>query len=229
MNVLDAAPELTRSQAAAASFAARYLGYSVLALGAHPDDIELGVGGTVALLSRTGVRVVTAIVSVPANYELRAAEAADAAAVLGAELRILVQGRCQRMEDMKSYQLVGLLDALVRELKPAAVLTHGPSDFHQDHVALYHAVLSSQRLARFDLYSYVPTMTRPVPVRFEPNAYVDITSTIEAKLQAIAAHRSQFHARALPFEFYRDMARLNGRMIGVDYAEALAINKIVFA
>jgi N-acetylglucosamine malate deacetylase 1 len=231
MNVLDVAPELKRAGAYpwAASIVARYLGRTVLAVGAHPDDIELGVGGTMALLSRAGVRVVMAIVSVPANYEVRAAEARDSAAILGSELRILVQGACQRMEDMKSYQLVGLLDALVRELRPAAVLTHGPTDFHQDHVTLYHAMLSSQRIAPFDLYSYVPTMTRPVPVRFEPNAYVDISSTIEAKLQAIAAHRSQFHARALPFEFYRDMARLNGRVVGVDYAEALAVNKLVFA
>ena len=89
--------------------------------------------------------------------------------------------------------------------------------------------MPAQRLAQFDLYSYVPTMTRPVPVPFEPNAFVDISATIDTKLRAIAAHRSQFYSRGLAFEFYRDMARVSGRMVGVDYAEGLAVNKIVFA
>jgi LmbE family N-acetylglucosaminyl deacetylase len=66
-------------------------------------------------------------------------------------------------------------------------------------------------------------------VPFQPRAYVDISATIEAKMRAIAAHRSQFYSRGLTFEFYREMARVNGRMVGVDYAEGLDISKIVFA
>jgi LmbE family N-acetylglucosaminyl deacetylase len=215
--------------AAARSFAARYVGRTVLAVGAHPDDIELGIGGTVSLLIRSGVKVVMAIVSVPADYDTRVAEARDSAAVLGCELRILMEGGCRRIEDAKNYQLVGMLDGLVKEFSPAAILTHGPTDFHRDHVTIYHATVPTQRLAPFDLYSYVPTMTRPVPVPFEPNAFVDISSTIETKLRAIAAHKSQFYSRGLAFEFYRDIARVTGRMVGVDYAEGLAIHKVVFA
>ena len=223
--------ELARAQSAATarSFATRYLGKTVLAIGAHPDDIELGIGGTVAALTRAGVKVVMAIVSVPAEYELRVAEAQDSAQILGCELRILMEGGCKRIEDAKNYQLVGMLDEVVKAFKPAAILTHGPTDFHRDHVAIYHATVPAQRLAQFDLYSYVPTMTRPVPVPFEPNAFVDISATIDTKLRAIAAHKSQFYSRGLAFEFYRDMARVSGRMVGVDYAEGLAVNKIVFA
>jgi N-acetylglucosamine malate deacetylase 1 len=222
--------ELERTQVAAAarSFATRYLGRTVLAIGAHPDDIELGIGGSVAVLASAGVKVVMAILSVPADYEMRVAEAKDSAAILGCELRVLMEGGCRRIEDAKNYQLVGMLDAVVKEFKPAAILTHGPTDFHRDHVTIYHATVSTQRLAQFDLYSYVPTMTRPMPVPFEPNAYVDISGTIETKLKAIAAHKSQFYSRGLAYEFYRDIARVNGRMVGVDYAEGLAINKIVF-
>ena len=219
----------TQVASAARSFAARYLGRTVLAIGAHPDDIELGIGGTVSLLADSGVKVVMAIVSVPADYDTRVAEAKDSAAILGCELRILMQGGCRRIEDAKNYQLVGMLDGLVKEFDPAAILTHGPTDFHRDHVTIYHATVPAQRLAQFDLYSYVPTMTRPVPVPFEPNAFVDISSTIETKLKAIAAHKSQFYSRGLAFEFYRDIARVSGRMVGADYAEGLAIHKIVFA
>lgn len=218
-----------RAAAPARSFAARYADATVVALGAHPDDLELGIGGTLAVLSRAGVRVVMAIVSVPADYDTRVAEARAAAAILGCELRILIEGACRRIEEMKNYQLVGLLDRLIRDLQPLAVLTHAPTDFHGDHVLVYRAAMATQRLAQFDLFSYLPTMCRPVPVPFQPHAYIDISHTIETKLQAIAAHRSQFYSRGLTFDFYRDIARVNGRMVGFQYAESLEITKLVFA
>ena len=214
---------------AACSFPARYTGRTVMALGAHPDDLELGIGGTLAALSRGGARVVMVICSVPADFDARSAEARAAAAVLGCELRLLMDGGCRRIEDLKTYQLVGMLDELVRELAPSALLTHGPGDFHRDHVAVYHAAVSTQRLSQFDFYSYLPTMCRPVPVPFQPRAYIDISATIELKMQAIAAHPSQFGARGITFELYRDIARLTGRMCGVQYAEGLDINRMVFA
>jgi LmbE family N-acetylglucosaminyl deacetylase len=223
------APLSTAVALRARSFAARYVGHTVIALGAHPDDIELGIGGTLALLTRAGVRVVMAIVSVPADYATRVAEAIDSAAILDCKLRVLLEGECKRIEDLKNYQLVGLLDALVREYQPAAVLTHGPTDFHLDHVLVYQAAVSTQRLAPFDLYSYPPTMTRPVPVPFQPRAYIDISSAIETKMRAIAAHKSQFYSRGLGFEFCRELARVNGRMVGVEYAEGLDIGKMIFA
>jgi len=213
----------------ARGFAARYVGHTVIALGAHPDDIELGIGGTLAVLTGAGVKVVMAIVSVPADYATRVAEATDSAAILDCKLRVLMEGECRRIEDVKNYQLVGLIDGLVKEYRPAAVLTHGPTDFHRDHVLIYHAAVATQRLAPFDLYSYAPTMCRPVPVPFQPRAYVDISATIDTKMRAIAAHKSQFYSRGLTFEFYREMARVNGRMVGVDYAEGLDVSKIVFA
>ncbi|HYG56423.1 MAG TPA: PIG-L family deacetylase [Burkholderiales bacterium] len=201
----------------------------MLAIGAHPDDIELGIGGTLALLARNGARVVMAICSVPADYDTRLAEAKAAAQILGAELRILMDGGCKRIEDVKNYQLVGIIDDLVRELSPAGVLTHGPTDFHRDHVTVYNASTAAQRLSSFDFYSYLPTMCRPVPVPFQPRAYIDISTTIEVKLQSIAAHQSQFWSRGLAFDMYRDISRINGRMAGVEYAEGVDVNRIVFS
>jgi LmbE family N-acetylglucosaminyl deacetylase len=207
----------------------RYEGRTVLAIGAHPDDVELAVGGTLARLKRAGARVVSAVVSVPANYATRRAEAERAAAIIGAELRILIDGRCHRIEDMKTYELVALLDALVRELSPAAVLTHGPSEFHRDHVLVYNAAISTQRLQPFDFFSYHPNFCRPVPVQFHPRAYVDISETIDTKMQAIAAHESQFASRGIPVDIYRDIARMNGRMVGVRYAEGLDVARMLIS
>src|SRR5215510_7547091 len=90
---------------AARPLADRYAGRTVLAIGAHPDDLELAVGGTLARLKQCGARVVMAVVSIPADYEARREEAEQAAAILGCELRVLVDGGCaKRVEDMKTYE-----------------------------------------------------------------------------------------------------------------------------
>lgn len=209
------------------SLPARYSGRTVLAIGAHPDDVELGMGGTLARLARCGARVVMAVVSVPSDYATRRAEAERAAAILGAELRVLLDAGNQRIEEVKNYQLVGLLDNLVRTFRPDAVFTHGTSEFHRDHQIVHAAVSSTQRLRYFDFFSFHPTMCRPVPVPFHPRVYVDVTETIDAKMQAIAAHESQFGARGLDVEMYRDIARLNGRLVGVQYAEGLDVGRLL--
>lgn len=211
------------------SLASRYGGRTVLAIGAHPDDLELAIGGTLARLARESARVVMAVVSIPADFATRRAEAQRAAEILGCELRILVDDDCCRVDDIRNHQLVGMLDALVRSVKPAAVFTHSASEFHSDHVVVHNACLSTQRLERFDFFQFSPTMTRAVPVAFHPRAYVDVTGTIDAKMEAIAAHASQFATRGLDAEMFRDIARLNGRMVGVKYAEGLDVGRMLIA
>jgi LmbE family N-acetylglucosaminyl deacetylase len=208
----------------------RYKDRTVLAIGAHPDDLELAVGGTLAKLRMSGARVVMAVVSVPGDYEARRKEAEQAAEILGCELLFLVDGgTSRRIEDMKTYELVKALDDVIKDLRPAAVLTHGPSELHRDHVLVYNATVSTQRLRYFDFFSYHPNFCRPVAVQFHPRAYVDISGTIEAKMAAIAAHRSQFGNRGLPIDIYRDIARMNGRMVGVEYAEGLDVSRMLLA
>jgi LmbE family N-acetylglucosaminyl deacetylase len=207
--------------------AERYAGRSVLAVGAHPDDLELAVGGTIASLRRGGARVVMAVVSIPGNPGARRKEAERAADILGCELRVLTEGK--RIEDFKNYELVAMLDKLVKELAPAALLTHGSAEFHRDHVMVHEAALSSQRLQYFDFFTYQPNFCRPVPVPFHPRAYVDISETIDTKMRAIAAHASQFACRGIGTDIYRDVARLNGRMVGVQYAEGLDVGRMLIA
>jgi LmbE family N-acetylglucosaminyl deacetylase len=213
-----------------ATFSARYAKRTVLAIGAHPDDLELAVGGTLARLAAAGARVVMAVISIPSDYATRLAEARRAAEILGCELRVMMNGHGpQRVDDLKTYELVGMLDQLVRELEPAAVLTHSASEFHRDHVNVHNACVSTQRLRQFDFFSYSPTMCRPVPVQFHPRLYVNVSATIEKKMQAIEAHASQFGSRGIGTELYRDVARLNGRMVGVDYAEGLDVGRMLLA
>jgi LmbE family N-acetylglucosaminyl deacetylase len=204
-----------------------YSGKTVLAVGAHADDIELAVGGTMARLRRAGSRVVMVVLSLPGDAKVRRREAEKAAGILGCELRVLMDDGKRRIEDLKSYELVAMIDREVKEVEPAVMLTHGPTEFHRDHVLVHEACVSSQRLRYFDFLTYQPNFCRPVPVAFHPKAYVDISDTIEIKMRAIEAHQSQFKCRGLGTDMYRDIARMNGRMVGVQYAEGLDIGRML--
>ena len=218
--------ELPAGSARREDFFAKYVGKTVLGVGAHPDDLELGAGGTLARLSRAGARVVMAVVSVPNRLEARLDEARRGAAILGCELRVLIPDRCTRAEDMKSHQLVSLFDALVKDLAPAALLTHCIANYHADHRLVYEACVATQRLAYFDMFCYSPTSCVPVNIAFHPHAYIDISDTIELKMRAIAVHHTQFSGRGLESNFYREAASLTGRMVGVAYAEGLEIVRL---
>lgn len=201
----------------------KYNGRTVLAIGAHPDDLELGVGGTLALLARAGARVINCIVSIPNNREARMEEATAAAKLLGAEVRFLFGEQCCRVEDLKTYQLVDKIDELVKDYQPAAILSHGLANFHRDHVLVYNACLAAQRQAYFDLFCYHPTSTRPIPLPFYPQAYVDISATVDLKMRAIQAHHTQFGGRGLDTSHFLDVARHFGRLAGVEFAEGLEV------
>ena len=205
----------------------RYAGKTVVAIGAHPDDLEIGIGGTLAKLQRDGARVVMVVVSIPKDYEVRLAEAKRGAEILGCELKLLVEEGPKRIEDLKTCELVGLLDNVIRDYRPAALLTHSSVDFHNDHRLVYQACLPTQRVAYFDFFSYHPTNCYPVPIAFHPRAYVDVTETIDAKMHSITAHASQFGGRGLDTEMYREHAHLQGRIIGVPYAEGLDVVRMV--
>ncbi|HZZ95005.1 MAG TPA: PIG-L deacetylase family protein [Usitatibacter sp.] len=211
------------------SLASRYSGQTIVAIGAHPDDLEIGIGGTLAKLARVGARVVMVVASIPKDFDVRIDEARRGAEILGCELKLLVEDGPKRLEDIKTCELVGMLDAVVREYQPAAMLTHSSVDFHNDHLLIYNACLPTQRHGFFDFMSYHPTNCRPVPIPFHPKVYVDVTETIDAKMHAITAHASQFGGRGLDTEMYREFAHVQGRLIGVPYAEGLEAVRMVMA
>jgi LmbE family N-acetylglucosaminyl deacetylase len=211
------------------TLASRYTNKTVVAIGAHPDDLEIGIGGTLARLRRAGARVVMVVASIPKDYEMRRIEAQRGAEILDCELKILMDGGSHRIEDVKSCDLVAMLDDVVRDYEPAAMLTHSCADVHNDHLLIYNGCLPTQRLRYFDMFCYNPTNTRPVPIAFHPRAYVDISTTIDAKMHSITAHSSQFGDRGIDTSLYREFAHINGRMIGVDYAEGLDVVKLMLA
>jgi bacillithiol biosynthesis deacetylase BshB1 len=217
---------------------------------AHPDDAELVMGGTLALMAAQGRRV--ALVDLTRGEsgsrgtpETRAKEAADAAKLLGVAHR-----ESLGLPDARLAQVPEQKDAIVealRRLRPRIVLLQHWEQRHPDHSAASRLVydacfLAGLRNYRNDLgeafrprklvYSVTMTEATEVP----PTIVVDITAVWERKLQAIRAFASQFTAQAgesvaLPFDRFQSalelQARRHGQRIGVGYGEGFVTKEPV--
>jgi LmbE family N-acetylglucosaminyl deacetylase len=197
-----------------------YAGQTVVCIGAHPDDLEIGMGGTLARLAQAGANVIMAVVAVPDKLEQRITEGTTAASILGAKFEVLDSERCRRVEDLRMYEIVKRLDALVRSHAPAAIFTHSGNEIH---VLVHRAVLSTMRLRPMDVYFYTPSTCKPVVHEWQPRIWVDITATLDRKIAAIAAHDSQFGGRGFCVDYFREKAHWHGMPVGMQYAEGLDV------
>jgi len=180
----------------------------VLAIGAHPDDVELACGGTLALAARQGRRVGILHLTrgergTRGTAEQRLAEAEQAAAALGAvELAFLDCGDgALRYGEAEEDALIEVL----RTWRPELVLGPAAHDRHPDHArahdlvaaAAFYAGLAARGSQAMGgphrpaaVYSYMQHHS------FEPSFVVDVTSAWEAKMAALAAYRSQLYQPA---------------------------------
>lgn len=196
-------------------------GGTVLAFGAHPDDIEIGAGGLLARLAAEGADVTMAVVSIPSKVEIRRTEAKAGADAIDAELIVLFDDKAQRVEDVPMYELVRRMDQVVGDLRPDLVITHGANDLHWDHGLVHKATISALRRTPCDLLAYLSSPEMNAHARCLGECFADITTSIDAKLKAINCHNSQL--TKLDVESSRDLARAMGRISGYEYAEAYQV------
>jgi len=193
----------------------------VLALGAHPDDLEIGAGGLLARLAADGAEVTMVVCTVPSQLEVRRIEARASAATLGARLRILYEEQPCRVENVAMYELVRRLDHLVADLRPGLVITHSANDLHWDHELAHRATVSALRRTQCDLLAYTSSPEMNALARCVGECFADITDTVDTKLAAIRLHASQL--ANFDLESSRDLARAMGRISGCTYAEAYQV------
>jgi LmbE family N-acetylglucosaminyl deacetylase len=199
-------------------------GGTVLAFGAHPDDLEIGAGGLLARLSADGADVTFAVCCIPNQVETRRAEARAGAETIGAELMVLFDEKPVRVEDIPMYELVRRFDQMVGDLRPDLVVTHAATDLHWDHSLVHRATVSALRRTPCDLLAYLSSPEMNAHARCMGECFADITTSIDTKIEAIKCHSSQLSKMDL--ESSRDLARAMGRISGYEYAEAFQVLRV---
>ena len=196
----------------------------VLAFGAHPDDLEIGMGGTIARYTNRGHEVLMVIATVPNRKESRIHEAEEAARVLAADLVVM---DIIPDELVFSREIVRRFDQLFNDFGPDVVYTHSNNDSHQDHAAVTNAVIATTRKNDCSVYMYEQTIPGGIgPNPFHGQYYVDISEVITPKLDSIMKHRTQLDTYG-PWwlEGIKGRAMYHGFRINVKYAEVFEVIK----
>lgn len=219
----------------------------ILAVGAHPDDVELCCAGTLARYAERGDHVTVAIAcngdsatfDLPPEKlaEIRSREARRAAKSIGAELIEMGLSDWHLDVNIESKKLFA--DA-IREARPDVILTHYHTEYGSDHNNTFILVRDAALAAAVpSIRTAHPAISRQPAIfmweplggyGFQPEAYVDISKTLRAKLRMLECHHSQRewlrrHGGLDFAEYVRVVARYRGLQAGVTYAEGFVALK----
>lgn len=213
----------------------------ILAVGAHPDDIEILCAGTLAKCRARGDEIVICVATngnmgsmkIPPGElaGIREAEARESAGKLGADLIWL--GFADEFIYHDHETRMRFIE-MIRSARPDVIITHAPNDYHQDHRTVSELVFVSSFIAAVPNVKTESTRHEQIPpiyymdtlagVDFQPTDYVDIMETLETKLEMLRCHKSQLewlgdYNGIDIVEFATTVARFRGLQSGVRYAE----------
>ena len=192
----------------------------VLAVGAHPDDVEIGVGGILLRHTDAGDRLTVLTLTggeAGGTATERAAESARAAELMSARL---VHADLSDTRVTDDGRTIDTIKAVIDEIEPDVVYTHTPRDVHQDHRNVHHATLVAARAVP-GVYCYEAPSTT---VEFRPTRFIEIDEFLERKLEMIRVYASQVRLRRyLEEDFLRATARYWSRYTRSRYVEPLEI------
>ena len=208
----------------------------VLIIAAHPDDELLGSGGTIKKLINNGYHVITVIIAKgrkeeEQNMKLNVIKANQH---LGVEETIFLEYPNLLLETFPLHVITKEIESLVAKHKPAIIFTHHYGDINMDHQILFQAVLTAVRplpgnkaieLLCFETVSSSEWSQQTNDKSFKPNYYVDITDTIDQKLEALQFYDVEMRPFPHPrsYKGVKHLAQVRGMTIGVENAEAFEI------
>lgn len=161
----------------------------ILAIGAHPDDLELACGGTLAKLADAGHEIHGLVMSRGAqggDEAVRIEEARRGARFMGL-VNMDVRDFPDTALDRSTNAMREAIESVINEVQPHIIFTHSGHDQHQDHHAVHLATLRAARQHHSILCFESPSTTR----EFNPSFFVEIDDYVETKVHAVLTHRNQ--------------------------------------
>ena len=220
-----------------------------LVVAAHPDDEVLGCGGLIAKLNKQGghVRVIFIAEGTSCRYEKP----------WGKEVEEEIQQRnqcgieamnflnvsdfhfynfpCGRLDEEPIIEIAKVIEKEVQKFEPTTILTHSYNDVHNDHKTIFKAAVQATRpvgkivknLLSFEILSSTEWNYTKV---FKPNLFVDITSEIDVKINAMHCYSTEQpkHPHPRSDQVIRSLAKIRGSQSGVKYAEGFEIIRSFF-
>jgi LmbE family N-acetylglucosaminyl deacetylase len=206
----------------------------IASIGAHPDDVELGMGGTLAKHSKRGdeIHIITCTLGIggtSGDPKIREEEAQDAAKILNAKLHILDFPVAKL--NKPSIEFESVLKKTMNDINPHRLYTHSPFDYHQVHEAVSECATNAAKDVQQVLFYEIISSTTP---EFRANAYVDITDYMDKKIECIARHNTQSSKSYMQAHMVRSLAltryllgRIGTKQGGM--AEAFTIRQMVIS
>lgn len=193
----------------------------ILAIGAHPDDIEVGCSGTLAKYAQNGHDIYLLVMTegqMGGEGAIRKKEQVKSAKII--KPRDLIWGAYKdTLLTLHMNEMVHDIEAVLKKIDPDFIFVHHEDDTHQDHRALAKATVSATRYVRNVLFYEGPTTQN-----FSPTIFVDIKETIETKIAMLLAHHSQVEKTNIAGLSITDVVRSTAVFRGiqgrVQYAEA---------
>jgi LmbE family N-acetylglucosaminyl deacetylase len=211
----------------------------ILVVAAHPDDETLGAGGTIARFAQEGSEVWVCLVcdgvtSRHAEVDRQRECAEKACEVLGVGNVVFCDLPDQRLDTLTLVDVITPIENCVAELRPDMVLTHFKEDVNQDHGVVFGATMvatrpSSRAAARTVMcYETASSTEWAAPFAggvFAPNVYVDITATLDKKVEAMSMYANTHVSEVKPYPHPRSYeaievyAKRHGVAVGMEAAE----------
>lgn len=224
----------------------------ILAFGAHPDDVELGCGGTIAKAKAQGksvgiIDLTQGELGTRGTVAIRSQEAIEAAQILEVDIRENLKFKYGFFQNDPTHQLAVIQK--IRTYKPDIILCNAIRDRHIDHSRGAELIKDASFLSglkRIETQDSEGSLQEPWKPRIvlhyiqweeiEPDIILDISGYLEAKMKAVQAHKSQFYdpnseAPSTPIssqnflDSVRYRARNFGRLLGVEAGEGFTANR----
>lgn len=219
---------------------------TILVVAAHTDDEALGCGGTIARHVLEGDKVYTVFLadgvssrqkSNDQEIEQRNDVATEAQKILGVEKSFMLGFPDNRLDAIPLLEIVQALENVIAEVDPDTIYTHHIGDLNVDHRIAHQATVTALRPMPYgmakEVYAYevlsATEWNTPGVNPFMPNVFINISTTIEKKLDALEAYaiemRSPPHSRSILNS--KRTAELRGNTVGVEFAEAFMLIRMI--
>jgi LmbE family N-acetylglucosaminyl deacetylase len=200
---------------------------NILAIGAHPDDIEFGCAGSLALHKSREDRIYLLVLTsgeAQGDPEIREKECQISAKILNTDG--LFFGRLPDTKVNDGKETIEIIEKIAKDIRPDLIYAPSIKDTHQDHRNAGHATLSAcRRCNKILLYEGASALRE-----FNPQVFIDIEKTFAIKLKATKAFESQVNHNgryALALKALEGLARFRGYQGGVGIAEAFEVGKYI--